>query len=57
MRASTNQGLSVVLDKRLSAAAIREKRKHHLYDAVARSDHALFVPLVMESYGARWTRV
>lgn len=38
--------------KTLFAAAVREKHKHDLYDIVARTEHALFVPLVMESYGA-----
>jgi len=36
----------------LSAAATREKLKHHKYDAVAAKEHARFIPLVMESYGA-----
>jgi len=38
--------------KPLAAAKTREKRKHASYDTVARNDHALFVPLVMESFGA-----
>ena len=46
----TSQSASTL--KPLAAAMTREKRKHELYDSVARNDHALFVPLVMESYGA-----
>jgi hypothetical protein len=38
--------------KPLYAAATREKQKHESYDSVARADHAMFVPLVLESYGA-----
>jgi hypothetical protein len=45
-----NQSASVKAP--LAAAAAREKHKHHKYDAVAAADHARFVPLVMESYGA-----
>ena len=45
-----NQAASI--HKPLCAAAAREKSKHESYDMVARTDHALFVPLVLESYGA-----
>jgi hypothetical protein len=43
---------SAFVQKPLAAATTREKRKHRLYDAVARTDQAVFIPLVIESYGA-----